>query len=260
MARFYKKDELGRLVETDSGAFDSDVEVVSMTGCEFRDMQASIQSEKRRADKAEDLNRNLLRIMKERSNAERGIRPKKEKDGYIVLESRQWYERYQVAVWHPEVDPDMFRKTEEGRSEALRKKLVRFEPHTAVTWKTIIQTPYDVSLPKESVEDLIEEEIVKVLAEMGCLKSNSRKLNGTFRSFGIGPDGHHINGRYRWVYRANYRSGYWEVECYTLKALDVPIHRQCERTNRTKKKKQNKKKDSREDLFSLFGDFDDTVQ
>lgn len=41
---------------------------------------------------------NVYRIMRERANAMRGITPKKQHDGYLVLGSRQWEEKYQSIV------------------------------------------------------------------------------------------------------------------------------------------------------------------
>lgn len=41
---------------------------------------------------------NVYRIMRERANAARGIVPKKSHDGYLVLNSRQWKERYSAIV------------------------------------------------------------------------------------------------------------------------------------------------------------------
>ena len=44
-----------------------------------------------------ELNANLLRITKERANAERGLKPKKEHNGYVVLTSVEKESRYRCA-------------------------------------------------------------------------------------------------------------------------------------------------------------------
>ena len=67
---------------------------------------------------AERLNRNLLRICTERSNADRNVRPKKQHDGYLVLQSREWRERL-------------------------------LDNSILYTWKSVIQTPYDASMEPE---------------------------------------------------------------------------------------------------------------
>ena len=48
-----------------------------------------------------ELNANLLRITKERANAERGLKPKKEHNGYVVLTSVEKESRYKDSFGHP---------------------------------------------------------------------------------------------------------------------------------------------------------------
>ena len=46
-----------------------------------------------------DLNENLLRISKERANADRNLKPKKEHTGYVVVSSTEKEYRYKVLLY-----------------------------------------------------------------------------------------------------------------------------------------------------------------
>ena len=95
------------------------------------------------------LNGNLIRIIRERANAIRGIVPKKKHDGYLVLSSRQWNERY-----NHELTLEEYKKKPE---EFRRWHQFPYTEHlTAKVWKTVIQKPYDDSLPLSKVCDLVE--------------------------------------------------------------------------------------------------------
>lgn len=79
------------------------------------------------------LNVGLLRIMVERANAKRGIIPKKNHDGYIVVYSSQ----------------------------------VLFKGNIA--WKTIIQTPFDVGLTIDEVSsDILTSLRETICPDIGC--------------------------------------------------------------------------------------------
>ena len=150
---------------------------------------------------AQKLNENLRRICRERANSDRNITPKKEHDGYLVLQSRDWGERL----------PD--------------RRMVR-------TWKSVLQTPYDASIEQSVIEEQILEDLTeKVLVDIGCLHYVSLEDNGTYTCVDDG------NVLYCWRCSADYKSGYWCVIIYTTKPLVVPL----ERRYRTVRRKQNRK-------------------
>ena len=76
------------------------------------------------------LNANLLRITKERANAERDLKPKKEHTGYVVLTSVEKESRYKDSYGHP---------------------------RTITLWETAMETPYTVDFEAEQVRGLIRE-------------------------------------------------------------------------------------------------------
>ena len=75
-----------------------------------------------------DLNKNLIRISKERANADRKLRPKKNHSGYVLLCSQQ-----------------KVRKIRQGR-----------ELIDDFYWEARIQTPYSVELTAKNTEEIIK--------------------------------------------------------------------------------------------------------
>lgn len=184
---------------------------------EIKELKKRLQSEKY-------LHRNMQRIMRERANQARGITPKKAHDGYIVLESRQWEERYTEEHWDTEDHRERYGDPE-NRGRAIRKGYLKIAHKTAEAWKSTIQTPYDASLPIGQVKSRIEEEIGEILKDINVETRLKTAYNGTYYDFGINDEGYKKNGMYRWVYKANYRAGLWELEVFTTKSLRVPENR-----------------------------------
>lgn len=194
---------------------------------------------------AKHLYRNMQRIMKERANQTRGIRPKKEHDGYVVLESRQWSERYTEEVWDTKDHKERY-DNDKDRRTALKNGYLRIDHKTADVWKSIIQTPYNSSLPINQIRDRIEEEIGDVLDDINVEEQVIPEYNGAYYNFGTNEEGYERNGMYRWKYRANYRSGLWELEIFTTKSLRVPEYR------RPPQKLKGKKKVAEEDIYAAW--------
>lgn len=141
-----------------------------------------------------NLNKNLKRIAKERANAKRGLTPKKKRSGYIILFSSQYRERY---------------RNDEGQ------KCV------ANTWKSVLQTPYDATLPLEQIKDDVWEELMhQILYPMGFREVQDEDKNGEYKSWYEGDA--ELCGLYRWDYKANYKSGFWEMTLFHTKSLNIP--------------------------------------
>lgn len=150
-----------------------------------------------------NLNRNLLRIMRERANAKRGILNKKEHLGYIVMNSRQYNQKYK----------------EYSSNKTVFKEVI--------TWKTTIQTPYDASVPINQIKGEIFEDLVHrgVLAELRVQQYSSDKAlkgGGEYTVF-KDDEGRIINGIYNTQYNANYKSGFWEIDIFHTKSIAVPV-------------------------------------
>lgn len=182
------------------------------------------------------LNENLTRIMRERANQARGIKPKKQHDGYLVMECRQWTERYSEEVW--DTEDHMMRYG--GNPRIARKKgYLRTEQKTVAVWKSILQTPYDASLPLEQIKYRVEEDLWNsgILKDIGCQGMAESSANGqnTYLEQDVGrPE----NSLYKWAYKANYRTGFWELELYTTKSLQVPKNRRPPQKIKERKRRQ----------------------
>lgn len=133
---------------------------------------------------------NLIRITKERSNAARGLRPKKKHNGYLVLQTEQWKDGNHVA------------------------------------WRSVIQTPYPSSIPKEQIyskimdEDFCNDE--NVFGALGIVSMREEGYQGKYKSFGMNEEGYEKNGCYNWLFKANHVTGLWEVVIFTTKSITVP--------------------------------------
>ena len=153
------------------------------------DLKEHITEQDLAVKQAQKLNENLRRICRERANADRNITPKKEHDGYLVLQSRDWRERL----------PD--------------RRMVR-------TWKSVLQTPYDASIEQSVIEKQILEDLTeKVLVDIGCLHYVLPEDNGKYT--------HEDDGgvMYCWRFSADYKLGFWCVIIYTTRPLVVPVER-----------------------------------
>lgn len=145
-------------------------------------------------DRLNSLNANLLRICKERANSKRGLKPKKEHDGYLVLDSQQ--QNY------------TFRKN----------KSTEIFP----CWRVRIQTPFDSSIPYDTICKNIEEDLLHVFgAKLGI-----ELVYGNLDRFNIeGIQGlwkGDKNFSFKATYKANYKSGFWEVEYLIKSGVIVP--------------------------------------
>ena len=164
----------------------------------------SQQVERKTAEIADQraLNANLLRISRERANADRGLRPKKVHTGYVVVTSSEKEIRYRG-----------------GRNKLL----------TAKVWETVLQSPYSVDFTESQARQLIEENLLTekngLLADVGitliCHGNGYETLTEVenWKEIKILH-----NALFSRQLRANYRVGYWEYIIQHTKPLGiVPI-------------------------------------
>lgn len=146
-----------------------------------------------------------MRIAKERANADRGLKPKKERPGYVVV--------------HSEEKEYSFR---DGRKRLYKVKL----------WETIIQSPYSVEFAESVVRKQIEDEMFPegkewLIAKIGI----TGKYNGSYEkmreAMEQNPEDSFYSGNVviagQQRLKRNFRSKYWEVAIVHTKPLgDVP--------------------------------------
>lgn len=186
---------------------------------EVNAMRESLETALQEGDYQRRLNETLLRISRERANADRGLKPKKDHTGYVVMSSGE----------------KELRRKERGRSSYYYIKL----------WETVLQTPYSVDFSEEQArhqicEDLMESEDGEdwMLARIGIYKKPEQKAYPSFsdeddeEAEKDGPERDNILLRYR--LRANYQAkrdketGFWEIVLTHKKSLSqVPKDMRC---------------------------------
>ena len=162
-------------------------------------LESKLAAESRAATLQREINQNLIRICRERANADRKLRPKKGHTGYIVLESRMKPYRYRDS-W-----------------DRTRWKEVDL-------WETKLQSPYSVQFSAKQVKDLIESDLKVNQAQAFLLK----KLGimafypGSYEALiSLDKEKYSLkeNIMFPWMYTANYRAGYWEISFLHTKPL-----------------------------------------
>ena len=182
-------------------------------------LREELSKAKAEVENVSGLNKNLIRIMTERANQARGIHPKKQHEGYVVLECRQWTEKYVKEVWdHP--DHKVQYDNDEGRAFAKKKRYLMLEHKAANVWKSRIQTPFDASIPLEYFRKEAMGSLDSLVRALGVTHFSS--MLGKYMGFEDGSLEEKRNTMYRIRCNANYREGFWEVEIFTTRALVVP--------------------------------------
>jgi hypothetical protein len=176
-----------------------------------------LESAKQEAAYQRRLNENLLRISRERANADRALKPKKEHSGYVVVMSSEKKYRY---------------------------KLDRRRTGLATLWETIIQTPYSVEFTEEQVKAQIKEELFPQGGQwlMGKIGINGR-YNGDYEDLvhdeKMGPDFLERNivlSGQQGLMR-NFKTGYWDIKLTHTRSLgQVPAEMRARTVNEQKMK------------------------
>lgn len=162
------------------------------------ELQEQLSAERAEREYQQRLNMNLLRISKERANASRKLKPKKEHSGYVVISSTEKDHYYKYGA---------------------NRRIVR-------VWETVLQTPFSIDFTEEQVrtetEDLFQKD------EEGLWPIGKIGINGIFLD-GYGEMVRSKNDA-EWAkynvmiekkFRSNFRAGYWELIILHTKALDV---------------------------------------
>lgn len=147
--------------------------------------EVKIMEASQRMNEQEELNRNLLRISKERSNTQRGLVPAKKHSGYVVLQSRQIDIR--------------FRRNSKTRVDTV--------------WETTIQTPYGVDFSIEQVERLIDKEVFSGSCKASELGLESINIEDYSKLISVWAESTEEikNTIFKKSYRLNVKSGFWDV-------------------------------------------------
>ena len=142
-----------------------------------------------------ELNDNLLRISKERANAKRGLKPKKERSGFIALSLEQYV--YVMKSF--------------GNTKDIP------------CWKVRIQTPYDSSLEYTKVQSLMHDNNKYLLGQ--CLGVSILWSNNRMKEISVGDIDELLKDKtivFNTKFRANIKQGFWEVDYLVNKIVNIP--------------------------------------
>lgn len=152
----------------------------------------------------EGLNENLLRIARERANADRKLKRKKDHTGYVVISSTEKEYRYKVN---------------------------QRDFETVMLWETVLQTPYSIDFTEEQAREQTKELTGNegksdwLVGRLGVNASYNGEYDEMLETAKWSDE---QKAKYNIMLtrklRANYRTGYWEVIFTHTKPLGlVPV-------------------------------------
>lgn len=170
--------------------------IQELTYEEIKQSNQKVKEAKKEIEYLRGLNSNLLRISRERANAERKLKPKKQHTGYVVVYSGEKEHRYKASNGFVE---------------------------TAMFWETVLQSPYSIEFTQEQVRNQIQElkqikeDGVSILGKLGIDAISESAIEKAK----IDTKNRNLNIIIESRLKANYRSGYWEVILLHTKALGI---------------------------------------
>lgn len=137
-----------------------------------KELEGEVTSEKRK-------NANLIRICRERANSARGLKPKTEHSGFVVLSTSSYIERI-------------------DKNDAF------------LAFKTVIQTPYDMCMDLCVVNDMWWDKLPWEVCDIGFLDARLGE-NVSFRLKSYPKEENHI---FKYALKLQRNRKFWEVEVY----------------------------------------------
>ena len=162
------------------------------------DLERALAAEQKESALQRGLNANLIRIAKERANADRKLKPKKEHTGYVVVSSMEQELRY---------------KDGNGRLRSV------------MLWETVLETPYTVDFEVVEVRNLIQELIQKdeaghwLIRRIGITGNYPEGYADMIYDKDWREEYHKYNVMLDRRLKANYRTCYWEIIFHHTKPL-----------------------------------------
>lgn len=193
------KEEAARAAATSAANAEKAVKKIQDDAAqEIAQLKKKVETERTGKEYQIGLNQDFMRIARERANADRGIKPKKERSGYVVLSSRQKKYRYK-----------------ENRNDWEEVYL----------WESVIQTPYVVSFTAEQAmtetQELFErdEQGRWLIGRLGI----AGEYGGKYEDMIDDPRcaaWKEYNIIVEKIFNANAKAGYWEIIITHTKPLD----------------------------------------
>ena len=153
-------------------------------------LEGALAAEQKESALQRGLNKNLLRIAKERANADRSLKPKKEHTGYVVVSSTEKEHRYKDG------------------NRSLR---------SVILWETVLETPYMVDFEVAEVRNLIQELFQKdeaghwLIQKIGITENYPGGYAHMIYDKDWREEYHKYNVMLDRRLKANYRTCFWEI-------------------------------------------------
>jgi len=194
------RDDADKKVENAKTVANRDIrDIQNATALQIEEINQKLAAANEEIEYQRRLNDNVLRINRERANAARKIKPKKEHDGYLIDFSKEYEYRYRVGK----------------------------EEKRVMLWETIIESPYSVKFSDEQARKQIDSELFNnddwFIGKIGI---DAQWLIGYEKMIAKKEyKENYINKNVvvRQQLRANYSRGYWEIILLHTKPLsNVP--------------------------------------
>ena len=132
------------------------------------------------------LNENLLRINRERANAARKIKPKKEHSGYLITYSKEHEYKYRIDKKNWD---------------------------SVMLWQTILESPYGVNFTDEQARKQIYEELFKnhLTGKIGIVGYWNIAYEDMIDNESYKREHYGKNIAVKYQLQANYKTGWWEI-------------------------------------------------
>ena len=167
---------------------------------EYKQLLSALDTERRK-------NASLLRICRERANAERNLRPKKQHSGYVLKGS------VQIKTKMP---------AQNSVSDSIFNNKPIPRPSNSYAWKSTFESPYDILLPFDMAMELIMGDLDKTLMPQLHIKYRQpNDQNGILRTWKEETNGqvHEKCGIYAWNCSCNQK--YWQITLYHTLPLNL---------------------------------------
>lgn len=182
----------------------ADAEALEKINSIKRTAKASIAIVQTELDKKNDLNNHLFQIVKERSNASRGMQPKKKRSGYRF------------------VGKIMQTKTISGHDK-------RTGAIYTDVWTAMLETPYDAQIPFQDIEERVQADLFNdggILIENGIenLEYNDGRLwKGTYTEVQDWKKENDESGNYMFDFKfmINPKTQLWEIQITTTDPIPM---------------------------------------
>ena len=173
------------------------------TGQNVETLEQKLAEAQEEVEYQRGLNANLLRISRERANADRKLKPKKEHTGYIVVSTLE---------------------------KDYRFKINRHQWEQTRLWETTLQSPYSIDFTEEQARKQIREDLFDVnkdslwlIGSIGIASAYDGRYEDLIelKDWETKYEAENIAIKPELKLRANFRAGYWEASFLHTKPLGV---------------------------------------